>query len=165
MVYGGEVQAVLLDTGPIVGFLYAGDGHHATSEAAIAVSARKGRALCTAWEVIGEAYTLFGCGTPNSGEPALEVSRWARESAVEVLATITRITAGGCSTRPQRPASTLLCRLRSAAEHRRPTPMVLVYTRLSVSDFDPDGRPRGASVDQLDAVLSRPELRGLPRFW
>jgi len=84
------VRAVLLDTGPIVGFLYAGDGHHAASEAAIAVSARKGRALCTSWEVVGEAYTFFRMrySPPNSAEPALEVLRWARESAVEVLATI-----------------------------------------------------------------------------
>src|SRR5260370_25908815 len=42
-------------------------------------------------------------------------------------------------------------------------PIVLVYTRQSVSDFDADGRPRGPSLNQqLDAVIRRPELLGLP---
>lgn len=83
------MRAVLLDTGPIVGFLYAADGHHAAAEAAIEASAKKRRALCTTWEVIGEAYTLFRMqySPANSAEPALQVLRWARESAVEVLAT------------------------------------------------------------------------------
>src|SRR5690349_8604197 len=53
-------------------------------------------------------------------------------------------------------------RLRSAANAHRPAPVVLVYTRQSVSDFDADGRPRGPSLSQqLDAVLRRPELDGL----
>jgi DNA invertase Pin-like site-specific DNA recombinase len=53
-------------------------------------------------------------------------------------------------------------RLRSAANAHRTTPVVLVYTRQSVSDFDADGRPRGPSLSQqLDAVLRRPELEGL----
>jgi len=53
-------------------------------------------------------------------------------------------------------------RLRSAANAHRPSPVVLVYTRQSVSDFDADGRPRGPSLSQqLDAVLRRPELEGL----
>jgi predicted nucleic acid-binding protein len=83
------VRAVLLDTGPIVGFLYAGDGHHAACEAAIEASAQRGLALCTTWEVVGEAYTLFRMrySPADSAEPALEVLRWARESAVELLAT------------------------------------------------------------------------------
>lgn len=83
------MRAVLLDTGPIVGFLYAADGHHAASEAAIEASAKRGRALCTLWEAVGEAYTLFRMrdSPARSAEPALEVLRWARESAVEVLAT------------------------------------------------------------------------------
>ncbi len=82
------MRAVLLDTGPIVGFLYAADGHHAASEAAIEASAKRGLALCTTWEVVGEAYTLFRMrySPPNSAEPALEVLRWARDSAVGMLA-------------------------------------------------------------------------------
>ena len=53
-------------------------------------------------------------------------------------------------------------RLRAAAEARRPTPVLLVYTRQSVSDFDAEGRPRGPSLDQqLDAVLQRPDVQGL----
>ncbi len=53
-------------------------------------------------------------------------------------------------------------RLRSAASAHRTTPVVLVYTRQSVSDFDADRRPRGPSLSQqLDAVLRRPELEGL----
>jgi hypothetical protein len=53
-------------------------------------------------------------------------------------------------------------RLHSAADAHRPAPVVFVYTRQSVSDFDADGRPRGPSLSQqLDAVLRRPELEGL----
>ena len=53
-------------------------------------------------------------------------------------------------------------RLRAAAGHGRATPVLLIYTRQSVSDFDAEGRPRGPSLDQqLDAVLQRPDLQGL----
>ena len=53
-------------------------------------------------------------------------------------------------------------RLRAAAGAHRQTPVVLVYTRQSVSDFDAEGRPRGPSLNQqLDAVLRRPELASL----
>jgi hypothetical protein len=49
-------------------------------------------------------------------------------------------------------------RLRAAAGAHRQTPVVLVYTRQSVSDFDAEGRPRGPSLSQqLDAVMRRPE--------
>jgi DNA invertase Pin-like site-specific DNA recombinase len=41
--------------------------------------------------------------------------------------------------------------------------MLPIYTRQSVSDFDKDGMLRGPSLNQqVDAVLARPELRGLP---
>lgn len=64
---------------------------------------------------------------------------WTRESAVAALE-----------------------RLRAAAKAHRATPVVLVYTRQSVSDFDAVGRPRGPSLSQqLDAVLRRPELEGI----
>ena len=53
-------------------------------------------------------------------------------------------------------------RLRAAAGANRQTPVVLVYTRQSVSDFDAEGLPRGPSLNQqLDAVIRRPELEGL----
>ncbi len=43
-----------------------------------------------------------------------------------------------------------------------PKPIVLVYTRQSVSDFDQEGRPRGPSLNQqLDAVCRRTEFQGL----
>ena len=55
-----------------------------------------------------------------------------------------------------------LARLRAAAGAGRESPIVLVYTRQSVSDFDADGRPRGPSLNQqLDTVTRRPELEGL----
>lgn len=55
-----------------------------------------------------------------------------------------------------------LDRLRAAAEAHRQAPIVLIYTRQSVSDFDEDGRPRGPSLNQqLDTVTRRPELQGL----
>ena len=54
-----------------------------------------------------------------------------------------------------------LASLQASAEGARPA--VLVYTRQSVTDFGPDGVPRGPSLNQqLDAVVSRPELHGLP---
>lgn len=83
------MRAVLLDTGPIVGLLSEADEHHATTVAAIKASGRKGRKLCTSWEVIGEAYTLFRTrySPHRSAEPALAVLRWARESGVELLST------------------------------------------------------------------------------
>ena len=53
-------------------------------------------------------------------------------------------------------------RLRAAATTGRQAPIVLIYTRQSVSDFDADGRPRGPSLSQqLDTVTRRPELQGL----
>jgi predicted nucleic acid-binding protein len=84
------VRATLLDTGPVVGLLSESDQHHGASVAAIKASAGKGRKLCTAWEVVGEAYTLFRMrlAPARSAEPALVVLRWARESAVELLATV-----------------------------------------------------------------------------
>ena len=79
----------LLDTGPIVGLLSQADQHHNSSVAAIRASAGKGRKLCTAWEVVGEAYTLFRMllAPADSAEPALVVLRLARESGIELLAT------------------------------------------------------------------------------
>ena len=56
-----------------------------------------------------------------------------------------------------------LDRLRRTRGAGSPRPVVLVYTRQSVSDFNPDGTPRGPSLNQqLDAVARRPELAGLP---
>ena len=55
-----------------------------------------------------------------------------------------------------------LARLRAAAGARPESPIVLIYTRQSVSDFDADGRPRGPSLNQqLDTVTRLPELVGL----
>lgn len=55
-----------------------------------------------------------------------------------------------------------LDRLRATAEAHRQSPIVLIYTRQSVSDFDAEGRPRGPSLSQqLDAVIRRRELEGL----
>lgn len=55
-----------------------------------------------------------------------------------------------------------LARLRAAAGAGPHSPIVLIYTRQSVSDFDADGRPRGPSLSQqLDTVTRRPELIGL----
>jgi len=55
-----------------------------------------------------------------------------------------------------------LARLRVATGAGPQSPIVLIYTRQSVSDFDADGRPRGPSLNQqLDAVTRRPELHGL----
>ena len=80
---------MILDTGPVVGLLSEDDEHHAPSVAAIKASGRRGRKLCTIWEVIGEAYTLFRTrySPHRSAEPALAVLRWARESGIELLAT------------------------------------------------------------------------------
>jgi len=83
------VQAVILDTGPIVGLLSDEDEHHAASVAAIAASGRKGRKLCSIWEVVGEAYTLFRTriAPGRSAEASLVVLRWAKESGIELLPT------------------------------------------------------------------------------
>jgi len=83
------VQAAILDTGPIVGLLSDVDEHHAASVAAIAASGRKGRKLCTSWEVVGEAYTLFRMriAPAHSAKAALVVLRWAKESGIELLPT------------------------------------------------------------------------------
>ncbi len=82
------MQAVILDTGPIVGLLSDADEHHAASVAAIQASGRKGRKLCTMREVVGEAYTLFRMRiAPARSEASLVVLRWANESGIELLAT------------------------------------------------------------------------------
>jgi len=83
------VQAAILDTGPIVGLLSDLDEHHAASVAAIAASGRKGRKLCTSWEVVGEAYTLFRIpiGTAHTATAASIILRWANESGIELLTT------------------------------------------------------------------------------
>src|SRR5919201_4423381 len=83
------MRAALLDTGPVVGLLSEADEHHAAAVAAIRASGRRGRKLCTIWEVIGEAYTLFRTryAPHRSAEPALAVLRWTRESGIEMLAT------------------------------------------------------------------------------
>jgi predicted nucleic acid-binding protein len=82
------VRSSLLDTGPVVGLLSAGDEHHAPTVAAIKASADQGRSLCTTWEVVGEAYTLVRVrlSPPTSAAPALVVLRWARESGIQILA-------------------------------------------------------------------------------
>ncbi len=82
------MQAVILDTGPVVGLLSEADEHHAASVSAIAASGRRGRKLCTTWEVVGEAYTLFRTriAPGRSAEAALVVLRWAKESGIELLA-------------------------------------------------------------------------------
>lgn len=81
------MRAALLDTGPIVGLLHAGDAHHDQAVSALKESAGRGRALCTTWEAIGEAYTLIRLRLTRPGDagPALVVLRWARESGVVVL--------------------------------------------------------------------------------
>ena len=83
------MQAVILDTGPIIGLLSDDDEHHAASVAAIGASGRKGRKLCTTWEVVGEAYTLFRMriAPTRSAEAALVVLRWAKESGIVLLPT------------------------------------------------------------------------------
>ena len=83
------MQAVILDTGPIVGLLSDDDEHHSASVAAIGASGRKGRKLCTTWEVVGEAYTLFRMriAPARSAEAALVVLRWAKESGIELMPT------------------------------------------------------------------------------
>ena len=54
-------------------------------------------------------------------------------------------------------------RLRVAPQPGAGTPILLIYTRQSVTDFDAQGRPRGPSLDQqLDAVTHRGELQELP---
>lgn len=107
------MRAALLDTGPIVGLLSEADEHHEASEAAVKAAARKGRTLCTTFEVIGEAYTLFRMrfSPAESAEPALEVLRWARESAVEVLAT-------------------------AEADHQRAAALLGLYSQLRLSYVD-----------------------------
>src|SRR6266545_664952 len=56
-----------------------------------------------------------------------------------------------------------LAELRQAAESSGRKPVVLAYTRQSKSDFNKDGSLRGPSLrQQLDSVLNRPELHGLP---
>ena len=83
------MRAVILDTGPVVGLLSEDDEHHAATVAAIKASGRKGRKLCTIWEVIGEAYTLFRTriAPTRSADAALVVLHWARESGIELLPT------------------------------------------------------------------------------
>ncbi len=56
-----------------------------------------------------------------------------------------------------------LAELRRAAEGSGPKPALLAYTRQSKSDFNKDGTLRGPSLrQQLDSVMNRPELLGLP---
>jgi site-specific DNA recombinase len=56
-----------------------------------------------------------------------------------------------------------LAELRRLAEGSVRKPVVLAYTRQSKSDFNKDGTLRGPSLrQQLDSVVNRPELRGLP---
>ncbi len=56
-----------------------------------------------------------------------------------------------------------LAELRRAAEGSGPKPALLAYTRQSKSDFNKDGTLRGPSLrQQLDSVMNRPELVGLP---
>jgi len=64
---------------------------------------------------------------------------WTRESEAEALARMRAVTGGSQS------------------------PIVLLYTRQSVSDFDADGRPRGPSLNQqLDTVTRRTNCMGSP---
>jgi len=83
------VDSALLDTGPIVALFSKADAHHGTAVAALRLSARKGKSLCTTWEVVGEAYTVLRVrlGRARSAEVALPVLRWARESGVHILET------------------------------------------------------------------------------
>src|SRR5256885_245639 len=56
-----------------------------------------------------------------------------------------------------------LAALRQAEAGAGPKPIILAYTRQSKSDFNKDGTLRGPSLrQQLDSVVNRPELRGLP---
>ncbi len=56
-----------------------------------------------------------------------------------------------------------LAALRRIAEGSGPKPALLAYTRQSKSDFNKDGTLRGPSLrQQLDSVMNRPELVGLP---
>ena len=61
----------MLDTGPLIGLLSGEDEHHTASIAAIQASGRRGQKLCTIWEVVGEAYTLFRMRSHLHGPPAL----------------------------------------------------------------------------------------------
>jgi predicted nucleic acid-binding protein len=78
------VRAVVLDTGPIVGLLHHRDVHHGKAIDGIKRSAEQGRALVTAWEVVGEAFTLIRTRISGRGhsEQAMTVLRWAEESGV-----------------------------------------------------------------------------------
>jgi predicted nucleic acid-binding protein len=78
------VRAVVLDTGPIVGLLHDSDVHHASAIEGISRSTEQGRALVTAWEVIGEAFTLIRTRISGRRHPdqAMTVLRWAEESGV-----------------------------------------------------------------------------------
>lgn len=107
------MRATILDTGPIVGLLSDADEHHAASETAVKAAAAGGRTLFTTWEVIGEAYTLFRMrySPADSAAPALEVMRWARGSAVEVLAT-------------------------AEADHQRAAALLALYGQLRLSYVD-----------------------------
>ena len=80
------MRAVLLDTGPVVGLVYRADPHRTGSAAAVRASAARGRAICTTWEVVGEAYTLLRMRiAPSRAAAAMQVLRWAWGSSVTIL--------------------------------------------------------------------------------
>jgi predicted nucleic acid-binding protein len=64
--------------------LHDGDVHHESAVAGITRSADQGRALLTAWEVVGEAYTLIRKRISARRQPlaAMTVLRWAEDSGV-----------------------------------------------------------------------------------
>ena len=68
------VRTTLLDTGPIVGWLRAGDPDHGASVAALIAAGSRG-SLATIWEVIGEAYTVIRYRA--DAEAARRVLDWA----------------------------------------------------------------------------------------
>jgi len=80
---------VLLDTGPIIGLLSKADDHHASTVAALRASVQKGRRLVTAWEAVGEAYTVIRLRASPAGSAAaaVRVLEWATESGVDLALT------------------------------------------------------------------------------
>lgn len=80
---------MLLDTGPIIGLLSTNDDHHEQTIAALRESASKGRRIVTAWEAVGEAYTVIRLRAvpARSAAAALKVLQWATESGVDIALT------------------------------------------------------------------------------